>query len=122
MTTKETGQKGETLAEIFLKKHGYRIVERNFKCKFGEIDLIGYKRGVLSFIEVKTRSSHELGSPLDAINNVKQLKLLRLANYYIYRKKIVTSIPCQFDVIAILLGKDKPEIQLITNAFIPLVK
>lgn len=120
MSTKETGSKGESLAESFLKKQGYRIVERNFKCKFGEIDLIAYKKKVLSFVEVKTRLSSDFGEPIDAINKAKQKKLSRLANYYIYKKKIPSSVPCQFDVVAILLEKDKQGIQFIPNAFIPL--
>ena len=122
MTTKETGQKGEILAEAFLKKKGYRIVERNFKCKFGEIDLIAYKKKVLSFVEVKTRLSSDFGEPFDASNKAKQKKLSRLADYYIYKKKIPSSVPCQFDVVAILLDKDNPEIQFIPNAFISLKK
>ncbi|MFH0888410.1 MAG: YraN family protein [Planctomycetota bacterium] len=120
MTTKETGQKGEILAETFLKKQGYRIVERNFKCKFGEIDLIGYKKKVLSFIEVKTRLSSDFGEPFDAINKVKQKKLSRLADYYIYKKKIPSSVPCQFDVVSILMNNKESDIKFIQNAFTPI--
>lgn len=119
MSTKETGSKGESFAEAFLKKQGYRIVDRNFRCKFGEIDLIGYKKKTLSFIEVKTRLSSDFGEPFEAINKTKQKKLSRLADYYIYRNKIPSFVPCQFDVVAILLGKNKPEIQFIPNAFTP---
>jgi putative endonuclease len=117
MSTKEIGFKGEAITEQFLKKQGYKIIERNFKCSFGEIDLIAYKKKMLSFIEVKTRTSSDFGSPLEAITKSKQQKLLRLANYYIYKKKIPSSIHCQFDVVAILMEEEKPDIKLITNAF-----
>lgn len=104
------------LAEQFLKKQGYRIVERNFRCKFGEIDLIGFKKGVLSFIEVKTRSSDAFGQPIESIDKAKQRRLVRLANYYLYKKKAGDALPCRFDVVSIMLKDDKPEIELITNA------
>ncbi|MDI6788941.1 MAG: YraN family protein, partial [Planctomycetota bacterium] len=100
----------------FLKKQGYKIIDRNFRCKFGEIDLIAYKKKVLSFIEVKTRSSSEFGSPFDAIDKHKKQRLRHLTNYYIYKKKIPVSVPCQFDVIAITLRDDKPDIQFVPNA------
>ena len=118
MTTKQTGARGELLAEQFLKKQGYRIVERNFRCKFGEIDLIGFKKGVLSFIEVKTRSSDAFGQPIDSVDKAKQRRLIRLANYYLYKKRAQPELPCQFDVVAIMLKGNKPEIELITNAIV----
>ena len=117
MTTEQTGQAGELLAEQFLKKQGYRIVERNFRCKFGEIDLIGFKKGVLSFIEVKTRSSDAFGQPIDSVDKAKQRRLVRLANYYLYKKKAGDTLPCRFDVVSVLMNKDKPEIEFIQNAF-----
>lgn len=117
MSTKDIGLKGELLAEAFLKKQGYRIVERNFRCKFGEIDIIGFKKGVLSFIEVKTRSSDAFGQPIEAVDKTKQRRLVRLANYYLYKKKAQPELPCRFDVVSILMGKDKPVIGLIINAF-----
>lgn len=117
MTTKETGAKGELLAEAFLKKQGYRIVERNFRCKFGEIDLVGYRKGVLSFIEVKTRSSDAFGQPIDSVNKAKQRRLVRLANYYLYKKKASDALPCRFDVVSILMKDGKPEIDFFPNAF-----
>ena len=118
MSAKQIGQKGEDLAEQFLKKLGYRIIERNFRCKFGEIDIIGFKKGVLSFIEVKTRSSDAFGQPIDSVDKAKQRRLVRLANYYLFKKKAGDSLPCRFDVVSILMTTDKPEIELIENAFV----
>lgn len=125
MSTKQTGQTGEALAETFLKKHGYRMVEHNFRCKFGEIDLIAYKDKTLCFIEVKTRSSDAFGEPIDAVDRAKQKRLIRLANYYLFKKKVSDALPCRFDVVSILMGqdktavspanRDKPTIELITN-------
>lgn len=96
MSTKQTGQTGEALAETFLKKHGYRMVEHNFRCKFGEIDLIAYKDKTLCFIEVKTRSSDAFGEPIDAVDRAKQKRLIRLANYYLFKKKC--PMPCLADL------------------------
>lgn len=119
MTTRQTGQKGEAIAEQFLKKQGYRIVERNFRCKFGEIDLIAYKNKTLSFIEVKTRSSDAFGQPIESVNKDKQRRLVRLANYYLYKKKASDALPCRFDVVSIMLKGNQHEIELIQNAIVP---
>ncbi|MEW6026341.1 MAG: YraN family protein [Planctomycetota bacterium] len=118
MSTKDIGLTGEALAEAFLKKQGYRIVERNFRCRFGEIDIIAFQKGVVCFIEVKTRSSDQFGSPLEAVTKTKQRRMVLLANYYLHKKKAKPAPPCRFDVVSILMDTDQPRIDLITNVIV----
>ncbi|MFH1227365.1 MAG: YraN family protein [Planctomycetota bacterium] len=114
---KDIGAIGEKLAAGYLKKRGYKIMASNFKCNFGEIDIIGYKNKTISFIEVKTRSSDEFGPPEEAVNKGKQKRQVRVAKYYLFKHKIAPEIPCQFDIVTIKLINNQPDINLIQNAF-----
>ncbi|RJQ35721.1 YraN family protein [Candidatus Microgenomates bacterium] len=78
----DEGKKGEEIAESFLRKKGYKIIERNFRIKGGEIDIIASKDNVLVFVEVKTRKSAEFGSPLEAITYWKLKSLIKTAQYF----------------------------------------
>lgn len=81
-STKQLGILGETITAQYLSKHGYKILERNFKCKFGEIDIIAIHKDYLVIIEVKTRWSEKYGKPEEAVTPRKLAKLYRLADYY----------------------------------------
>jgi len=81
-TRRELGDQGEDLAAQALKKQGYKIIERNYLTPIGEVDLIAKQKGVLVFIEVKTRKSQRFGSPAEAVHPAKQAKLRRLADYF----------------------------------------
>ncbi|WP_022851555.1 YraN family protein [Limisalsivibrio acetivorans] len=105
------GQKGEAKAVKYLKKKGYTICERNFRSRFGEIDIIAEKDGVTAFVEVKTRTDNSYGTGLDAITHEKMRRLRKTAELYIVKQE--QEIPCRFDVISI----DKDEITHIENAF-----
>jgi len=111
-----TGKEGEKIAADFLKKNGYRIVEINFRCSIGEIDIIAKERADLVFVEVKTRKSRELGYPEQAVGLRKQKKMSQLALWYLQKRKIVDT-NSRFDVVAITLMPEKNEIRLIRNAF-----
>jgi putative endonuclease len=111
-----TGKKGETIAASFLKKNGYRIMEKNYRCALGEIDIIAREKDELVFIEVKTRSSIELGYPEQAVGINKQKKMSQLALWYLEEKN-VTNFRARFDVVAITMSDDGEEIKLIKNAF-----
>jgi putative endonuclease len=78
---------------------GYRILEANFRCRFGEIDLIARDGAYLVFIEVKYRSSLKDGDSLEAVNRRKQRKIIRVAEYYLCMHQEKTDLPCRFDVI-----------------------
>ncbi len=101
----------------FLKEHGYEILEKNFKCKIGEIDVIARRKGRLAFIEIKTRTSMERGTPQEAVDLRKQEKIFKVAQWYIKGKSLVKT-PLAFDVVAVLWREgQKPEIRLIADAF-----
>lgn len=110
------GKIGEDAAALFLVKEGYRIVERNFRCPLGEIDIIAVDKGVLVFVEVKTRSSNKFGLPEEAVNRRKQRQMTKVAQFYLSGKKLFNS-PARFDVAAVLLSGEKTDIRIIRNAF-----
>lgn len=111
-----TGKKGESIASSYLKKSGYRILETNYRCAMGEIDIIARDKDVLVFVEVKTRSSEELGYPEQAVHIRKQKKISQLALWYLEENKL-TGAKARFDVVAVTMSGDGEEIKLIQNAF-----
>ncbi len=82
MKRQQTGNLGERLACDFLQKKGYRILETNYRCRFGEIDIVALTKGCLVFIEVRTKSNSGFGSPEESITETKILHLERSAEYY----------------------------------------
>lgn len=113
---KELGKKGEELAMRFLKKKGYRILQRNYVCKLGEMDIIAKEKDTLAFIEVKTRTSTTFGPPQLAVNPAKQMQLSKVALNFLKEKRL-EDLKARFDVIAILIGSKGEEIELIKDAF-----
>jgi putative endonuclease len=115
---KEVGTYGECEALKYLKKSGYIIIERNFRSKYGEIDLIAKDGDYITFVEVKLRYGKLYGTPSESITYSKQLKIYRTAQYYIMKKKLYDNY-FRFDVIEIFLLHDKENIgiNLIKNAF-----
>jgi len=118
LNNQDTGKRGETLAVDFLKKSKYKIIEQNFRSRWGEIDIIGYNDKTICFIEVKTRTNTDFGRPEESVTRSKQQQVIRTARYYLKRKKILENIPCRFDVVSVILKAVSPEINLIKNAFI----
>jgi len=116
MQKRELGKKGEDLALRFLKKRGYRIIEQNYVCKMGEMDLIAKEKDTLVFIEVKTRTSMDFGPPQLAVTEFKQRQLSKVALNFLKEKKI-EDVKARFDVVAILLTPGREEIELIRDAF-----
>ncbi len=111
-----TGKLGEQIGEGYLKKQGYQIVERNVRSPFGEIDLVALHRGTLVFVEIKTRRDHTFGYPEEAVNERKKNQLVRLASWYLAGHPKLEP-PVRFDVLAIQMEGEKPNIRLIENAF-----
>lgn len=111
-----TGKKGENIAAAYLKKNGYRILETNYRCTLGEIDIIAREKEELVFVEVKTRSSVELGYPEQAVGINKQKKMSQVALWYLEEKNL-TDTKARFDVVAITKSDSQEEIKLIKNAF-----
>lgn len=105
------------IAWQFLRRQGYELVEKNFRCRAGEIDVVARRDRRLVFIEVKTRSGTFFGTPEEAVGRQKQKKLIRLAEWYIKEKKLKEPA-VSFDVVSVLYdGVSEPEIRLIRDAF-----
>lgn len=102
---KELGYRGETAACAYLERCGVEILERNWRCKAGEADIIAYDDGEIVFIEVKTRASASAGLPEDAVNLQKRKKYENIALYYLSQSDIESS-RIRFDVISLTLMGD----------------
>ena len=99
------GQTGEDIAEIYLVKKGYKIIERNFSCRQGEIDIIAKYKEEVVFIEVKTRTNKRYGEPIDAITYYKKKHILKSIKYYLYISKL-EDVFVRIDVIEVYQKKD----------------
>lgn len=97
------GDRGERRARRYLKRSGYKILERNFKNPFGEVDIIAKKGDVVAFIEVKTRSSDLFGMPSEAVLRDKKRRYVRAAEFYFANRQI--DVVVRFDVIEVYRGK-----------------
>ncbi len=109
------GEKGEELAAKFLKKNGYKIIEQNYKTPLGEIDIIAKDGDAIVFIEVKARESLAYGLPFESVNRAKKRKIASVA--LLYLKRFKQTPPCRFDVMSICYKGDKPQFELIRDAF-----
>lgn len=117
MTGPSIGALGEELATLYLRARGYRIVERNYRCTFGEIDVVAEEGGELVFVEVKTRHSESLGSPAEAVNAWKRRQITRTAQHFLKRYSLPDRA-CRFDVVGILLpAGQEASIELVRGAF-----
>jgi putative endonuclease len=115
MTTREIGEMGELQGINFLKKAGYKIVEKNFSVKAGEIDVIAKDKDYLVFVEIKFRTTREFGPPVEAVDKKKQNKIIRSALLYLKANRIIGA-NVRFDVLSI--GPGENNVELIKNAFI----
>lgn len=113
MNKREEGSRYEAKAERYLLKHGFRILERNFRCRSAEVDLVAAEGKYLVFVEVKQRSSARYGAGAEAVNAVKQRRICRAARYYLYVHRMPENTPVRFDVVSIDAGR----IRLIRGAF-----
>jgi putative endonuclease len=110
------GQRGENVAARYLRNQGYRIIERNFRCEVGEVDIIARDGKTLVFVEVKTRS-HDDPTPEDQINQPKRHQLTKAANFYLSRYG-TPQPPARFDVVAIVWPSGREaQIRHTTDAF-----
>ncbi|WP_432400603.1 YraN family protein [Wukongibacter sp. M2B1] len=91
MNRKNIGDIGENRAVEFLKKKGYKILSRNYRCRFGEIDIIAKDRNCFVFVEVKTRRDTSYGRPVEAISRVKISRIVKTLNFYLAQNRIYDS-------------------------------
>lgn len=110
----QVGREGEALAADFLSRQGFVIVERNWRCRLGELDLIAARDGCLHFIEVKTRRSQRFGYPEEAVSRTKRQRWLRAIEVWL-QSHAPAQAAYQADVITVLWIAEKPTIDWIQN-------
>jgi len=112
-----SGRKGEEEAVLCLRKNGYKIIERNYRTKLGEIDIIADCKGCICFVEVRAKNSPAFGLPEETILKKKQRQISKAALTYIKKFKLEDK-SCRFDVVSVEgVDRPKPEVRLIKNAF-----
>ena len=110
------GISGEDLACAELQRRGYAIVERRYRTRFGEIDIIAKDGVTIVFVEVKARMTQEFGGAAAAMTSWKQRRIARMAIDYLARQSL-HDCPCRFDVVAIDFNKSEPHVIVYPNAF-----
>ena len=110
------GAEGERAAEKFLRRQCYTIVERNYRCPSGEVDLIALDRSTVVFVEVKTRTQPGFGSPLEAVDPRKQRQVQRAAQHYLSEKRLHDR-DARFDVVGVWWENGQVRCELVKNAF-----
>ncbi|MGE5590954.1 MAG: YraN family protein [Bacillota bacterium] len=110
------GRKGEDLAAALLTERGCRLVDRNYRCALGELDVVAWDGDTLVFVEVKTRRSSLFGTSAEAVSRSKQARLLRLADWYLQDHRLGQP-PCRFDVVAVDARQDPPFLEWFRDAF-----
>ncbi|MEW5807183.1 MAG: YraN family protein [Acidobacteriota bacterium] len=117
LSRRHIGAMGEELAATYLQRKGYRIIERGFRTRYGEIDIIAVDGNVIAFIEVKMRRSETCGVPGDALDQRKRVRIAGMANHFISMKRWDDRI-CRFDTVLISATCDGSyEVELIKDAF-----
>lgn len=113
MNKRKIGDEYEQVAVEYLERNGFRIIERNYRNRIGEIDIIAKERNTICFVEVKYRNDGKYGYASEAVNVRKQHKIQRVANYYLMRKGYSEWTDCRFDVLAV----EGVDVTLYRNAF-----
>lgn len=117
MKTRRIGERGEDAAAAYLERSGMKIVERNWRCRHGEVDIVCFDSDVLVLVEVKTRTTARAGTGEEAVSTQKQRKLTRLAREYVHTNGLHET-PMRFDVIAIrVIASDRAMIRHHKDAF-----
>lgn len=116
MNRYELGKKGEIVAANHLHKNGYKIINKNYRCTLGEIDLIAERDNTIIFIEVKTRRSFNYGFPEESVTARKQDKIRKVASYFL-KVHGIFDMDCRFDVVTVFVSKNDYSIEVIKNAF-----
>ncbi len=113
----ETGKLGEELAQSFLRKNGYKILDVNWRYNYKEIDIVAKKEDMMVFVEVKTRSTLAFELPQEAVTIKKQKNLVFAAEAYIQEKEI--ELPSRFDIVSVLASEPPKILEHIEDAFAP---
>jgi putative endonuclease len=112
------GKSGENYACWELERLGYEILDRRYRTRVGEIDIVAREGETLVFIEVKARRSGRFGPPAEAVDAPKRRKLMQMATSYIFSRRL-SNARCRFDVVAVTLGAGErlPKIEVFRGAF-----
>lgn len=110
------GKNGEEEVEKYLINKGYEIIEKNFSCKLGEIDIIAKDKEELVIIEVKTRTSNKYGAPAEAVGKTKQHHILKTSQYYLMKNRL-ENVYVRLDVIEVYVKNEQYIINHIKQAF-----
>lgn len=111
----ELGRIGENIIADYITKLGYKVVERNFACNQGEIDIVAKDKEELVFIEVKTRTDISYGEASEAVTDTKKRHLINSIKYYIYKQKLENQ-PIRIDVAEVYINKEKVKVNYIKQA------
>ena len=119
---KELGEWGEDLALQYLMNKGYRLLNKNYRSREGEIDLIvltptSHNPELLVFVEVKTRSNSVFGDPIEAVSEKKISRLKKAADYFLHQNAAYAELPCRFDVLGIEYNGETFGIEHLEDAF-----
>lgn len=113
----ETGKLAESRACEFLQEKGFKLLELNYRCPFGEVDLIMRDREEIVFVEVRSRKRIDYGNALESINKRKMHKLIKTATHFLQRKNWLHKVHSRFDVVALHPVTGKIQLEWIKNAF-----
>ena len=113
---RELGVNGEKATVDFLIEKGYKILERNYRTNFGEVDIIAKDKGYYCFIEVKTRQSINYGAGSEAVVKNKQRTIARVAEHFLAANHL-EDVDVRFDVVSVFIEDDNTDIEIIENAF-----
>jgi putative endonuclease len=116
LTTKQIGQAVEQFVCEYLQAQGLRLIERNYSCPLGEIDLIMHAQEMLIFVEVRYRRDCRFGEPVETVTANKQKKIIKTAYHYLSKRRNLDK-PCRFDIVAAHGDKQHPDVEWIKNAF-----
>lgn len=112
------GEHGESIACDALEKLGYRIIQRRYRSRFGEIDVVADEAGTVVFVEVKTKTDGSFSDPIESVTVQKQRRLVSMAEEYVAYTGL-DDTPCRFDVVGVDLSVIPPRISLYRDAFRP---
>jgi putative endonuclease len=113
---KKLGRRGEDLAADLYRRLGFTVLEQNYRCREGELDVIAERDGLLVFCEVKTRHTSRWGEPSEAVDFRKQNRLKRLAACWLADRRPKMR-ELRFDVVSVIVHEGVPEVTLLPDAF-----
>lgn len=117
LSTKQIGNKYESIARAHLETNGLKILKKNYLCKLGEIDIIALHNDIVVFCEVRSKSNTYFGQPEETVDSNKQQRIHRAANHFLINTPRLKNSFCRFDVISIIFNNDHHQINWIRNAF-----